>query len=358
MSLVLMAVMDIVVLRHLTPLDGTLNFALILRFLRLVRLARIFRLIRFFRELWYLVEGILGAVKTLGWAWLMLSFMIYVPAIFMTRSVGQAHADNPEMAEMFGTVPRSMWTLFLVMSTEGWSRIAQATMLEEAWSVVFFVIFMGTMTYAVMHVVVAVIVQNTVEHASQRSKEEQSAKDSREKVAMNKIINVFMAADVDGDGSITKEEFINSLSNPVVITQLHEVNVDIRQAESLFEILDYDESGCLDANEFIEGVMTARGEAKSKEILTVQCDVWKAERRLLGMMGAFEGHLRDATDDLADAAGMLREDMDEFFSIIPEGLSEIIKKASEELGASGSPHWSPGEDGCSSGVTSSRATVQ
>ena len=40
-----------------------------------------------------------------------------------------------------------------------------------------------------MHVVVAVIVQNTLEHASQRSNEEQSRKDSRERAAMKKIIN-------------------------------------------------------------------------------------------------------------------------------------------------------------------------
>ena len=33
-------------------------------------------------------------------------------------------------------------------------------------------------------------------------------------------------------------------------------------AEALFDILDYDESGCLDMNEFIEGMMRARGEAR------------------------------------------------------------------------------------------------
>lgn len=333
MCLVVSSSIDTLVLRPLLPPETmSVNFIIVLRILRLFRLARIFRLIRFFRELWYLVEGILGAVKTLGWAWLMLFCMIYVPAIFMTRSVGQAHPDNPQLTEMFGTVRQSMFTLFQVMSTEGWSHISRTTMVEDPWTVVFFVAFMGATTFAVMHVVVAVIVQNTLEHASQRSNEEQSRKDSRERAAMKKIINVFMAADVDGDGCITKEEFINSLGNPVVITQLHEVNVDVRQAESLFEILDYDESGSLDATEFVDGVMTARGEAQSKEILSVQCDVWKAERRLLEMIDTFDECLADATDDLVTVVGGLSEEMDDFLGSIPKALSRAIERAAEECG--------------------------
>mmetsp|Transcript_15995 Transcript_15995/g.41370 ORF Transcript_15995/g.41370 Transcript_15995/m.41370 type:complete len:761 (+) Transcript_15995:56-2338(+) len=328
--LVFTAVMDTMVLRHLAK-GSMVDLFVVLRILRLCRLARIFRLIRFFRELWFLVEGILGATKTLGWAWLLLFFMIFVPAIFITRSVGQVYPENAELNEMFGTVTRSMYSLFQVLSIEGWAYIARTTMKEEPWSCAFFLMFMGSTTFAVMHIVVAVIVQNTLEHANQRNKNEQSSKDVAEKKAMMKIIEVFSAADVDGDGTLTKEEFIESLTNPNVITLLHEVDVDIRQAESLFEILDYDESGSLDATEFIEGVMTARGEAQSKEILSVQCDLWKAERRLISSISGFDDHLTFATDKLVDAAAMIREDMDDFFSILPEGLSDVIKKAAEAM---------------------------
>merc|ERR1712217_66245 len=132
-----------------------------------------------------------------------------------------------------------------------------------------------------MHVVVAVIVQNTLEHASHRNAEEHSLKDQREKDALKRVMDVFQEADEDGNGEVSKVEFLSSLEKPSVTANLHEVNVDVRQAEDLFDILDYDESGTLDASEFIEGVMAARGEAQAKEVLAVQCDFWKSELRTL-----------------------------------------------------------------------------
>merc|ERR1711976_865384 len=126
-----------------------------------------------------------------------------------------------------------------------------------------------------MHVVVAVIVQNTIVHASKRQTEFESWKEKQDNLALSKIVQVFTEADSDSDGEVTKVEFLKSLAKPMVIRYLHEVNIDVRQAENLFDILDYDESGSLDKGEFIEGVMQARGEARAKDVLAVQCDIWK-----------------------------------------------------------------------------------
>merc|ERR1711862_485555 len=101
-----------------------------------------------------------------------------------------------------------------------------------------------------------------------------------EQEAMCKVSQVFELSDHDGDGEVTRAEFNHALENAEVVEYLHRVNVDVRQAESLFDILDYDESGSLDAAEFVEGVMTARGEAESKDLLAVQCDLWKSEQRI------------------------------------------------------------------------------
>ena len=59
------------------------------------------------------------------------------------------------------------------------------------------------------------------------------------------------------------------LGNPEIIKALFEVGIDVKQAQQLFDILDYDESGELDAQEFIHGILRARGEAKAKDILQV-----------------------------------------------------------------------------------------
>merc|ERR1711920_850259 len=129
-------------------------------------------------------------------------------------------------------------------------------------------------------------------------------------------MGIFHEADVDADGEVTKLEFLQSLKKPSVICHLHEVNIDVRQAEGLFDILDYDESGSLDAAEFIEGVMTARGEAKAKDVLAVQCDLWKAERKIMDSLDGLSDSNSKTFNDFNDAFALLRKEV--------EGVKEAI----------------------------------
>ena len=43
------------------------------------------------------------------------------------------------------------------------------------------------------------------------------------------------------------------------------MGIDPNEAEYLFTILDYDNSGCLDASEFVGGLLKVIGTAKAKE---------------------------------------------------------------------------------------------
>jgi len=289
--LVLVSALDTLVLHHFMG-GSSVDLIVALRIMRLARLVRIFRLLRFFKELWFLVAGIFDATRTLAWAWLLLCFMTYIPAIFATRMFGQKYENNEYLQEHFSTIPRSMYTLFTVLTMEGWADIARTTMQVEPWSWLFFILFIFATSFAIMHVVVAVIVQNTLEHASHCKEEERQTKEQRERLVLAKIVEVFEVADADGDGDLTRIEFLQSLSSARVVRHLHEIGVDVRQAENLFDILDYDGSGCLDLCEFVEGVLRAKGEAKAKDILAVQCDMWRVESRLLDKVDDFSSSIQ------------------------------------------------------------------
>lgn len=218
----------------------------------------------------------------------MLTFgMLYVAAVFATNLIGKNEDQNDVARELFATIPQSVYSLFQVMSVEGWVIIARTALQQQPWMAMFFISFLSATSFSIMHVVVAIIVQNTLTHASHRNEEESSVKLAKENDALVKIAQVFELADNDGNGEVTRQEFQTALKNPEVIGHLDKVSVDIRQAENLFDILDYDESGSLDAAEFVEGVMTARGEAESKDLLAVQCDLWKSEQRIQRKIASF-----------------------------------------------------------------------
>lgn len=301
-------------LEHLSLIEGDqLDILVALRFLRLAKLARIFRLVKFFKELWLLLEGLLETFRTtLVWAWLLIALIIYWYANLATRILGQPHK---ELEKDFGDVLQSMLTFFEVMSTEGWSDVARESMELEPWSWVLFATFLCFTTYAVMHVVVAVVVNKTMNRAGERKDELAKKTANAERRAYEKLGEVFCLADDDGNGELTKEEFLSSLEKSEVIRYMQEVHIDVRSAESLFSILDFDESGSVEFDEFVEGMLNARGEAKAKDVLAVQCDIWKAEVRGVKAVSS----LKQATcDGLQHFDESLRLFTEELLSLVPE----------------------------------------
>jgi voltage-gated sodium channel len=258
--------------------DESLSVFMAMRVARLLRLARIFRLLRFFKELWLLVAGVLSALRTLMWTWLFVLLIIYVFGLVATRLLGQEYGDkDPDMREYFGTVSASMFTLFQVVTTEGWADVARGSMVHQPSMWVFFILFISITTFAIMNVVTAVIVENTLDQAMKQKGDISKKLDKERQKALTKLYDVFQIADLDGDGELTKDEFLQALQNRDVMINLHAVEIDLRSAEGLFDIMDYDDSGHLDVTEFIEGCMRARGDAKAKDVLAVQCDLWRTQ---------------------------------------------------------------------------------
>jgi len=252
-SLAVLACIDTFVLQYaFSSEDSTLDVVSILRVLKLARVIRVVRLFRFFKKLWLLFVGLIDAARALVWAWILIALVLYLFGIFLTRTVGHANEDDADLTSYFGTVPQSMYTLFQIMTLEEWPVIARLAMERHPWIWVVIVGFIIITTYSILNVVVAVVVESTLEQAINQNEEMARKRDAELRSASVKIAEVFCATDQNSDGVITKTEFLDALGRKDVLLYLHGVGVDVRQAENLFDILDYDDSGSLDAEEFTE----------------------------------------------------------------------------------------------------------
>ncbi|CAK9112831.1 L type [Durusdinium trenchii] len=308
-SLVLFSLIDDFVLTFLVASDQSATVLLALRFARMLRFVRVLRLLRLFKGLWYLVEGIVASLSSLAWAWLLLIVMMYLPAIFVTQTFGRNDPPDATLTAAFGTLPRSMYTLFKVMTMETWADLARYTGTIINGAEIFFVLYIFCTSFAVMNCVVAVIVQNTCVHAKERQEDMRSVQEKNDANAMVKILEVFQTADVQQTGQISKKEFLKAMDIPSVMQLMHEVQIDVRQAALLFDVLDYNNSGTLDSEEFLEGIMLARGEARSREVIAAQCDLWKDEHDTIKTLEELEDEISEAIDDVNDFIDTFRSEI-------------------------------------------------
>jgi hypothetical protein len=141
-------------------------------------------------------------------------------------------------------------------------------------------IFMSITSFAIMNVVVAVIVENTLDQAVLKRDNAMLKIRREQKEAVQKAYEIFAACDLDGDGSLEKDEFLQALKNKHVQMYLHEVGINVADAEGLFDILDHDLSGVLSVNEFVDGCIRARGGARAKEMMMLHCDIFKMFKKV------------------------------------------------------------------------------
>ncbi|MDW4549024.1 ion transporter [Defluviimonas sp. D31] len=126
--------------------------------LRVLRILRVLRVISVTPRLRRVVEGFISALPGMGSVFLLMGIIFYAASVMSTKLFG---ASFPEW---FGTLGRSGYSLFQVMTLESWSMGIVRPVMEVypmAWA--FFVPFILMTTFAVMNLVVGLIVNSMQE---------------------------------------------------------------------------------------------------------------------------------------------------------------------------------------------------
>jgi voltage-gated sodium channel len=121
---------------------------------RSLRILRAVRLVSTVPSLRRVVEGLLGAVPGIASVMFLLLLVLYIAAVMAT---GLFRDVAPEA---FGHLGLSLFSLFQIMTLEGWAEIATKVMAEYPWSWVFFVGYILVATFLVLNLVVGVVVSS------------------------------------------------------------------------------------------------------------------------------------------------------------------------------------------------------
>jgi len=260
-----------------------LSFMRVLRILRLVRIVRLFRVLRVIGELRTIVASIVGCLKPLVSAMLLLLLMIYVVGVFFTQAVSQhiaeeAEADpdaepDPALIENFGTLSLSLFSLFqAILGGMDWGDIANP--LTHEMSTVYGLVFAFYIIFAclaMMNVMTGVFVEAAL----------QISKRDDEIYMVNHMKQLLKVTDIDDSGEVSWEEFEAQLDNPDMMEYFKCIEVDPSEGRNIFNILDSEETGCVESESFVSGCLRLRGPARALDLEVFQLSTQKALQKTL-----------------------------------------------------------------------------
>ena len=133
--------------------------------LRALRVLRVLRLITAIPSLKRVVAGLLASLPGMGSILFLIGLIYYVFAVIGTKLFGLSNPD------LFGTLGRSLYTLFTVMTLEGWTNdVAKPVMEHHPYGWIYLFAFIIVTTFMVLNLFIGVVV-NAMQSESEKVEE-------------------------------------------------------------------------------------------------------------------------------------------------------------------------------------------
>ncbi len=138
--------------------------------LRALRILRVLRLLSIVPQMRRVVGALLGALPGMGAIVMVLLLLFYVSAVLTTKLFGGA------FPQWFGSIGGSLYTLFQIMTLDGWSNETVRPILAVyPWAWLFFIPFILLITFAVLNLFIALMVESMQRLHAEESAAEHAA---------------------------------------------------------------------------------------------------------------------------------------------------------------------------------------
>jgi len=227
----------------------------------------------------------LRSMVTLGG---MIFFGVLLYSIFAVHLIGRNEAfddvtiEGDTVYDRFGTVARSMYSLFELMTLEGWVQVARPLVRVQPLIFLFIASYIMIFTFGLLNMVVATVVEKTLDQTRQVG--EIKAKEAKRQMLteLMQMKSAFQDSDSDHNGELTMQEFVIALdTNPALRGALEELNLDMSDISEVFRVLDWDGSRSLTMEEFVNACAKLQNDVASAwDAMATHASVRSLERNL------------------------------------------------------------------------------
>jgi len=282
----------------------------LLRIARLVRGIKVLRFLRFVSGLRTLTLSIFNTLKALVWTMVLVFGLVFSVGVSLTQLVSDhcryeavvksgdknavPYCDSEPLRIYWANTSESMLTLFKAITGGiSWDDATRALREVSAVATFMFLIFQFFSVFAMLNVVTGVFCHSAIE-SSNSDKEIASLKQlSNERNYVETIRKFFSELDDDNSDCVTIDEFERALEDERMSAYLESVDIDTRDAWSLFKMLDADRSGMIDLEEFVSGCLQLRGPAKAIHVARLSFDFRSTKAALSNFEMDLSNHLEN-----------------------------------------------------------------
>lgn len=273
---------------------------------RLLRILRLFRLFKMFKQLYMLASGFVDSSVAVFWVSVLCALCLYVCAVFLTRTLGQGESEQKQdtafYKEKFGTVPMSMFTLFELMADPGNLGEMKKLMFAQPAMLFFFITFIIFGSFAMLSILTGVISEGMIEKGNSHKEEMRFQEEQKKQAFILTLKNFFKESDVDGDGTMTHQEFMANVPAMITLFEDNGFFYDESDLEMVFSLVDFDQGGTVESEEFLQGMASfiANVQDTPLQVLRLQANVFThvdaLGKRLEERVGNFDArfiHMED-----------------------------------------------------------------
>lgn len=246
----------------------------VVRITRIVKVSRLVRIFRFILALRTLIASIVHTLKSLVWALLLLALIAYVFAVLFMQAVNDYIQDggylpDRELLEAqvhFGTIGDTMLGLFMsITGGVNWQDVLGPLKFINTIWVFLFLFYIAFTYFAVLNVLTAVFCQSAIDGAQNDHASKVHAVLANKEAHLEKIHDVFSKFGAD-DGVITFSMFQKKINSPEVREYFQTLGLDVWDAWTFFKLLDKDNGGAVEVEEFLMGCLRLRGQASAMDV--------------------------------------------------------------------------------------------
>lgn len=273
---------------------ANLNFLRMARMIKLVKLVRAFKAAAAFHELRILIKTLLNSMLALTWSVVLLSFIMLFSGLVMAQLVSE-YIDDPAgdlerrlwVFRHYGSGARAFYTLFEATLSGGWPNYAR-DLIEEVstWYAIFWIFYVLLVVFAVMRVVSALFLQNTLKMASADDEMMHLEKMQKKNAYISKLKAFLESSDKDGSGTMDRHELEGVLARPDIITWLGNIGLEEPEVMGLFHVLGGDEEGEITHSDLLDGMMKLSGGVRAIDSVLMQRDM----KRIISVLEGINNH--------------------------------------------------------------------